>query len=102
MAGRRSEWTDSDRAEFWSVVRAYMARRSIEQAPMAEALHLSRSGVTRRLNGRIKERPEPQLVAGIIAVLEPDAGDAAKLRALAGGTIEPVISPTAAEPAPPP
>jgi transcriptional regulator with XRE-family HTH domain len=75
---------------FWDVVRGRIAQRRLTQDEVANALHISRSSLSRRLGGQIKDRPNELMIDRLARLLRLNEAERQQLRTLAGsGEITP-------------
>jgi hypothetical protein len=77
-------WDRCDRMEFWESVRLRMVVRRLRQSDVAAAIALDRASLSRRLSGRVHQRPSAWMVDRLITVLRLAPADAQRLHRLAG------------------
>ena len=77
-------WSEQKREAFWRFVQGRRAELRLTQEQVAHAIGLDRSGLTRRLQGQVNERPTEWMVRQLVEILELDEAGAEKLLSLAG------------------
>jgi transcriptional regulator with XRE-family HTH domain len=101
MASQSDAWNAANRETFWSTVRGFIARQGLRQAEVAEALHLDRSVLSRRLSGEIQARPDERMIDQLSDLLKLSPAEVEQLRQLAGYAMPVVQVEATTSPIPP-